>query len=465
MKRTTSLFVILAGAVAALAGCGGAGGGGVSPPSPPPPPALRTVQLGTAFAEAGFAVAVDNAGSLYVVGETAGNMDGQANAGLTDVFLVKFDSLGNRVFTALLGGPGHEQDPRVAVDSGGNVFVSGITTGLLDPGAASPGNGDLFVARLSPDNGAVLWLRQIGGVDAFGIRSVESDPSIAVDGDGNVYAACTTGGILDNAVKTGTGAGDGFSTDFALLKLDSLGNRLWTRQHGTENYETSAGIAVSPAGNVFVAGDSDGIMDTGTGSPGAGVSLDLFVARFLPDGSLGWVRQRGSESSELVFGIAVDNAGDSYMAGLTDGSMDNNTNAGTGTVDIFLVKIDDSGNWQYTVQSGTPADDIAFGVATDNAGNVYLAGTTTGDLEGTGNAGLLDAFLAKYDPAGAVRYVRQFGTEFEDSAFGLAVGRDGGVHITGFTNGGFDGNMNADPSNATPDGFVVLFDNDGVRLP
>jgi hypothetical protein len=459
--KSVFIFILLGGIVVALAGCGGGGGGGAAAP-----PVFFTKQQGTVLLDAGFAVAVDNTGNIYVVGETAGDLDGRINAGQTDIFLIKYDPQGIRLFTVLLGTVAAELDPRIALDNNGNVYVAGITNGTLDPGAASPGIGDLFVARMSPGNGAVVWLRQVGGVDntVNPSPSIESNPSIAVDGAGNVYASCTTGGILDNAANLGAGTGVG--TDFALAKFDSLGNRLWTRQHGTAANETAAGVAVSPAGNVYVGGDSGGIIDITTGSPGAGISVDLFVARFSSLGGLDWVRQRGTDFSEFATGIAVDGAGNAYVTGFTDGDLDGNVNAGAGTLDSFLVKFDASGNWQHTVQTGTSADGttvLPFSVATDTAGNVYLAGATTGNLAGTGNAGEADAFLVKYNSVGVVQYTRQFGTAFLDSAFGVAVAPDGAVYLTGATFGDLDGHANTDPSHTSPDGFVAKFDRNGVR--
>jgi hypothetical protein len=390
-------------------------------------------------------------------------MDGRTNSGQTDVFLSRFDPQGNRVFTVLIGTPGNELDPRVAVDAAGHVYVAGTTDGILDNGAASPGNGDLFVAKIDPATGETLWIRQIGGEDGAGSRSVESDPSLAVDPAGNVYAACSTTGVLDNAIKTGDGAADGVTTDIALVKLDPPRNRLWTRQHGSAGNDAAGGIAISPSGDILVGGDTDGVLEAGTSSPGAGTSSDVFAARFLPDGTLDWIRQRGSALTETVFGVAVDNAGNAYVTGFTDGGLDNNANLGVGTLDFFVVKFDSLGGWLYTRQLGTSADDIGFAAAADGAGNVYIAGMTTGDFGGNGNSGLLDAFLAKLDPAGTVLYARQFGSAFEESAFGLGLA-PGIVYITGFTNGTLDALPNPDPSNATPDGFIVKFGTDGTRL-
>jgi hypothetical protein len=87
---------------------------------------------------------------------------------------------------------------------------------------------------------------------------------------------------------------------------------------------------------------------------------------------------------------------------------------------------------QWTRQLGTRDNDVAYGVSTDGLGGVYVAGQTLGSLAGS-NAGNIDAFLAKYDSAGNTLWIRQFGTNGEDSAAGVSADGLGNVFVTGRT--------------------------------
>ncbi len=225
----------------------------------------------------------------------------------------------------------------------------------------------------------------------------------------------------------------------------------WTRQMGTTAEDSAQGVATDAAGNVYVAGYTTGGLD---GNVNAG-GIDLFVVKYDATGAKQWTRQMGTPSNDLANGVATDAAGNVYVAGATYGGLDGNVNAG-GT-DLFVVKYDAAGAKQWTRQMGT-AD--ARGVATDAAGNVYVAGRTIGGLDGNVNAGGSDLFVVKYDATGVKQWTRQMGTPSFDGAQGVATDAAGNVYVAGFTlGGGLDGNVNAGGS----DLFVVKYQQDGRR--
>jgi hypothetical protein len=90
---------------------------------------------------------VDGSGNIYITGGTNGNLDGNVNAGGTDAFLAKYDSSGGRQWTRLLGTSGGEPANGVAV-GGGDIYVTGLTTGNLD-GNTNAGDTDIFLAKYS----------------------------------------------------------------------------------------------------------------------------------------------------------------------------------------------------------------------------------------------------------------------------------------------------------------------------
>ena len=108
-----------------------------------------------------------------------------------------------------------------------------------------------------------------------------------------------------------------------------------------------------------------------------------------------WTRQIGTSSDDKANGVAVDTSGNVYVTGCTGSGLDGNTSAGED--DIFLIKYDTSGNKIWTRQIGTSSDDYASAVAVDTSGNVYVTGSTDGDLDGNTSAGEDDIFLIKYD--------------------------------------------------------------------
>src|SRR5439155_701956 len=135
-----------------------------------------------------------------------------------------------------------------------------------------------------------------------------------------------------------------------------------------------------------------------------------------------------------------------YVAGTTDSGLGG---ASAGDYDAFVAKYDPAGNALWIRQFGTSGDDGPCGVAVDAAGNVYVAGFTSGNLGGA-SAGDYDAFVAKYDAAGSAFWTRQFGTSDYDDAHGVAVDAAGNVYVAGSTSGSLGG-----ASAGYDDAFVV----------
>src|SRR6202041_1583750 len=112
-----------------------------------------------------------------------------------------------------------------------------------------------------------------------------------------------------------------------------------------------------------------------------------------------WTQQFGTSDTDVAYGVAVDGSGNVYVAGYTTGSLQG-TNAGG--YDGFVRKLDSAGDTLWTQQFGTSSGDFAQGVAVDGSGNVYVAGYTTGSLQGT-SAGGYDAFIAKFSQGAGIQ--------------------------------------------------------------
>jgi hypothetical protein len=151
-----------------------------------------TRQFGTSGDDAGYGIAVDGSGNVYVTGGTKGRLDGNPSAGGADIFVVKYSSDGVKQWTRQFGTSGDDAGYGIAVDGSGNVYVTGGTKGRLD-GNPSMDSFDIFVAKYS-GTGRRQWVRQ------FGTSSTDWGADIAVDGSGNVYVTGGTKGRLDGTV-------------------------------------------------------------------------------------------------------------------------------------------------------------------------------------------------------------------------------------------------------------------------
>jgi hypothetical protein len=297
----------------------------------------------------------------------------------------------------------------VAVDHVGNAFLTGQTLGNL--GGLNTGSYDAFLSKFDPA-GNVVWTRQIG------TNRREESRSVTVDSAGNVLIAGVTEGSLR---EPSAGGGDAF-----LVKFDTLGNELWSRQIGTNTTDFGQSVAVDGLGNAYLTGYTYGSL----GGANAG-DADAYLTKFDITGNELWTRQFGTSSFDFGVSVATNNSGDVYVSGRTDGDLVG-PNAGSG--DAFLIKLDDSGNEVWARQWGTSELEAGVSVAVDAEGNAYITGQTLGSLAET-NAGLADAFLAKFDVMGNVVWTRQMGTSSFEISHSVAVDLAGDVYITGFTYG------------------------------
>jgi hypothetical protein len=333
--------------------------------------------------------------------------------------------------TKALGSADTEYGDAVAVDTGiCAIFTGGQTFGAL---TASPaiGSGDGFVARYST-TGALVWLEQFGTTSQDGVNAM------AVDVDHNVYVVGKSAGTMPGSPMLNLGGYDMF-----IAKYDQDGTAVWTRQLGSTMHDYGTGVAITPGGDVFVSGWTEGTL-IGVSAGGR----DFFLARYDVDGNLVMLIQDGTSASDLANGVAVGPAGNAYVVGETSGALGA---VAYGLQDIFVAKYDASGAQIWLDQRGTPQMDVGEGIAVSADGTVFVAGASHGDLDGGVNQGALDVVVMKYDASGIWRWTDERGTSGTDMGKAIAVGPNGAPYTTGFTGGNLDGNVSA----GSTDAFVM----------
>lgn len=371
-------------------------------------------QFGTRGLDEAKAVAVDDAGDTYVVGETFGTLPGQTQAGTLDAFVRKYDPAGREIWTRQFGTWERDIAWAIAIDPPGYAYVVGQTEGAL-PGQHSAGGYDAFVRKYDL-SGTEVWTRQFGGGGA------DIASGVALDAAGNVYVVGTTSSTLPGQVQAG-------SYDAFVRRYDAAGQVAWTRQFGGPGGDNARDVDVDPTGRLLVVGSTESALP-GQVSVGG---YDAFVSTIDAAGNEVWTRQFGSQADDFGVAIAADPRGQISVVGSTENANSGQTSAG-GT-DAFLRRFDVAGAALWTDQFGTGVADEAWDVTVDADGNAYVAGTTERVFPGQQAAGRTDAFVRKYDGAGNEAWTHQFGTPEYDYAFAVALGRDGGVSIAGSTQG------------------------------
>ncbi|MGD9975260.1 MAG: SBBP repeat-containing protein [Desulfatirhabdiaceae bacterium] len=380
-------------------------------------------------------VAVDHNGNIYVVGYTGSVFSGLTNIGYNDGFLIKYAPDGNTLFTRQFGTSGDDYPNGVTIDSSGAIVVTGTTYGAF-PNQMALGNADVFLAKFDT-SGHDLWTWQ------FGTTGHDYGLNAATDASGNIFVAGYTGGAFPN--QTSNGDFDAF-----VSKHSPQGDSIWVRQFGTDTYDDAFDVAVDPSGNAVVTGYAEAPLPQQT-------TRGAYVRRYSPDGAEMWTSQ-----TEKTYGngIAVDENGNTYVCGMTWGTLPGQTVFGA--EDAFVQKYDNSGMNQWTHQFGSPVTDSANGIAVMASGDIVVAGFANGALSGQTTSGGQDAFLSRCSSSGSADWTRQFGWERGgyDQFADMALDPSGYIYAVGYTDSTWPGQV----STGYLDAVITRYDNSGNRV-
>jgi len=345
-------------------------------------------------------MAFDGHGNFYVTGSFQDSCDFDPSSGSYVLpgtvwpggatYICKLDSAGNFIWAKSIQGPGtaFSQAIDITVDGMGNVYTSGSFHGIVDfdPGvgvhndtSVAGGNNDIFISKLD-SAGNFRWVKQIGGTGN------DDGWSITADAIGNVY----TTGRFQNTVDFDPGIGISNLTslggdDIYITKIDTAGNFRWVKRFGEVNDEMGTSIALDDSNNVYTTGFFHGMIDF---NPGAGIdnhasvaSEDVFVSKLDSAGNYVWAKSFGGSSDDASQALTIDTYNNVYLTGYYRNTVDFNPGAGSdnhtaaGNTDIFVSKLNSSGNFVWAKSMGGSGDENGTSIAVDTSQNVYTTGT------------------------------------------------------------------------------------------
>lgn len=353
----------------------------------------------------GYGVGTDAAGNVYVAGKYEENAVFDQNttvtcAGNHDIYVAKYSSVGALQWVRTGGGPDGDYARAIAVDAAGNVYVTGEIEGTAMFGTTQvnghPGTNDAFVAKYDT-NGNLLWANYYGGYSDDKARSIAIDPT------GNIYI---TGEYMSTATfGSFTLTSNGGSEDIFVAKLDGSGNCLWAKSAGGSDHDGGKGIKADATG-AYVAGYFYGAGTFGSTTLNAPNGFaDMFVAKYdASNGNVSWVKQAGGNYDDVAWGIAIDNAGNSYLTGEfnADAYFDSQQIITAGNADVFVAKYDNAGALSWVQRFGGNIIDRGRGIATDGVNVVFTgqySGTVTVGSHTVTAADSSDIFIASFSAA------------------------------------------------------------------
>lgn len=303
-----------------------------------------TTIFGSTAVDAALALALDAAGALYVAGYTEGPLEGAALGGY-DAFVRKYDTAGLEQWTRQFGTSGEDLVHAVAVDDAGFVYVAGVFDNVP---AAGISPGDMFLRKYDPD-GAEAWARTFG-TEAFDTaRDVAVAPSGSAYVVGYTYGDLvgTNAGMWDVVLRKydSDGApqwtkqwggsdydfGVGVAVDAAeaiyvlaveglaafVHKYDAQGNEVWVKTAAPSYGYLLTDLALDADGNVYVGGYAPALVDLYNYG-----ATDAFLGKYSPSGDEEWTQLFDLGGwDDQVNAIVAGSAGQVYLAGYTGAVM------------------------------------------------------------------------------------------------------------------------------------------------
>jgi hypothetical protein len=454
------------------------------------PVLVYSTYLGGSVVDSASGIAVDASQNAYVIGTTQSTDFPTANAiqpvfpstqtPETDpfsVFITKINASGSAlVFSTYLGGSGPDFGFGIAVDPSGSVYATGRaasdnfpTVNPIQPqrtACCGPGAGSsAFITKLNPAGSAIIYSTYLGG---FG---EDWATAIAADAAGNAYiTGFASSPLLEdcppcsfpttpNALQPNLGGVIGVATNAFVTKINPDGSALVfsTYLGGSGRFDVGTGIAVDPAGNVYVTGNAvsndfptaNAIQPTQKAkNTQINGNHNAFVSKINPSGTaFVYSTYLGGSTNDGGGGITADSSGNAYVTGQTQ-SADFPTvkplqSTLVGSANAFLAKISPSGSAiVYSTFLGGSGSDGASGVTVDHLGDAYIAGGTASTdfptvnaLQPTFGGGSSDAFVTEINATGnALVYSTFLGGSGDEGGGPIALDPLGNVYVAGSTN-------------------------------
>ncbi|MEO8429065.1 MAG: hypothetical protein ABI651_18390 [Verrucomicrobiota bacterium] len=274
--------------------------------------------------------------------------------------------------------------------------------------------------------------QQFRWVKSGGGNDEDAGTALVVDAERNLYVAGHFSGTSTFGTNVLASSG---GTDVFLVKMDSNGNFGWAVRAGGTNFDECAGVAVDPQRNILLTGYFAGQASFGNLALTSVGNSDIFIAKLDSTGEVLWAASAGGPAKDVANGIATDAMGSSYVTGsyLETASFGATNLTGGNLRQFFLAKYAFDGRLLWVRNTGGGENAVGNAVAADRDGNVW----TVGDYyplapQDTRNS---DLFIIRHDPFGRTVWYTSFGGSEAASAQAVALDESANCYVTGTFNG------------------------------
>jgi hypothetical protein len=397
------------------------------------------------FGSGGISLVTDDSGNVFMGGclsDTVTLCDTtiSSNSSQTELLVVKFSASGKPRWIKHTGGVNNSS--RVAgikLDKLGNCYITGGTNAICYFDTimtnSNGGNSSFYIAKINP-SGAFVWARVAGRTLPWE-ESYGTD--IAISRQNEIYVV---GCFSDNVFLQGTQLFSNGGRDIFIAKYDQNGYLKWAKQAGSIYNDNPSSVAVDTNGNCYVTGqvNNSAVFDQFLVQTNGG-SRDGFIAKLDSAGNYLWVKNFGSNQTDIGNSIAYSPLGYLFFTGQINGDalFDSITVQNHGGSDIFIAKYDLSGNILFAKGFGGINNENGRNIFVNHLGNILV----TGEFDGTAvfdttqlpSQGQTDLFAAEFNYDGNLDWIIKYGTSLIDYGNAITADRFDNVFVSGMTSG------------------------------
>ena len=397
-------------------------------------------------------------GAYIILGNTLSNDgDVSGNHGSEDIWVVKLNNLGNIVWQKCLGGSNNENAYSIEQTSDEGYIIGGVTSSNDGDVSGNHGGSDIWVIKLN-DLGNIEWQKCLGG------SGEETTTSIKQTSDGGYIISGNTGSYLNDGDVSGFhGGGDAW-----VVKLNNSGNLVWQKCLGgvdnespiTEFQQTTDGTYIG----VITTASNDGDVSGNHGFE------DIWVVKLNNLGNIVWQKCLGGSSSESTLwqkGLVIQQTADGgYVINCLTYSNDGDVSGNHGGRDIWVVKLNDLGNIEWQKCLGGSGEETTTSIEQTSDGGYIIDGTTTtNDGDVSGYHGDTDIWVVKLNDSGNIEWQKCLGgSDYELHPYGapsVQQTTDGGYILIGNTSSN-DGDVSG--NHGFPDIWVIKLSSESAQL-
>ena len=350
----------------------------------------------------------------------------------------------------LLGGSVNEVATSICKTTDGGFITAGFSTssGSGNVTGINNGSSDFWIVKQNA-SGTMLWNRLIGG------NSADRANSIQQTSDGGYIVTGFSFSSLSGDIVVANHGG----SDIWVVKLDATGNINWNKLLGGTGNETVYSIQQTSDGGYIVSGSSTSSVNGNVTGTNHG-SMDSWIIKLDATGNITWSRLLGGVNDEEANSIQQTTDGGYIVSGYSSSSADGDVTATNhGGNDIWVMKLDASGNINWNKLLGGTANDAGNSIVQTSDGGYIIAGftlsTSNGDV--AANHGLSDLWIVKLNAAGTISWAKLYGGTNLEAANSIQQTSDGNYIVAGYTNSNNNGDITV-PSHGMTDFWIMKLD-------